>query len=158
MATMTTEVPEQIASLLIPMLGRPLLVPNVTVAEIVNWREVTPAPDSDSPAWLLGDASWRGTRLPVISVERMNNPAAEDAEIGQRLVVINSQRPLNIPFYGICVQGIPRLVRVFPEELGELDTDLSAEDAYDMMVMVSGERAVIPALDVIESHLDQHFS
>lgn len=156
MATTTTEVPEQIASLLIPMLGRPLLVPNVTVAEIVNWREVTPA--ADSPAWLLGHANWRGTRLPVISIERMNNPEAEDADSGQRLVVINSQRPLNIPFYGICVQGIPRLARVFPEELGELDTDLSADDAYDMMVMVSGERAVIPALEVIESHLDRLFS
>ena len=32
------QVPEQIASLLIPMIGRPLLIPNVAVAEIVSWE------------------------------------------------------------------------------------------------------------------------
>ena len=29
------QIPEQIASLLIPMIGKPLLLPNVSVAEIV---------------------------------------------------------------------------------------------------------------------------
>ena len=59
--------PEQIASLLIPMIGKPLLVPNVAVAEIVGWEQ--PEKAEGSPDWLLGEVEWRGVTLPVVSLE-----------------------------------------------------------------------------------------
>jgi len=36
---MAQQTPEEIASLLIPMLGRSMLLPNVSVAEIITWVE-----------------------------------------------------------------------------------------------------------------------
>ncbi len=146
-----TNLPEQIASLLIPMVGRPLLVPNVTVAEIVNWRN--PEVVTGMPRWVLGVVDWRGVNLPVLSIEAMNDPGLEDIDCGERLVVINAQGESKLPFYGLAVQGIPRLVRVFPDEIGEQET-MSDDAVYDMLVMVSGERAIIPDLIEVEKRLN----
>lgn len=146
-----TDLPEQIASLLIPMQGRPLLVPNAAVAEIVNWPELEQI--AETPSWLLGMTEWRGIQLPVVSLERLNDPAADDAE-GHRLLVINSQGHYKSPFYGVAAQGIPRLIRVFPEEIGE-QQDLVDDQVFDMLVMVSGERAIIPDLMAVEDYLSQ---
>ena len=44
------QIPEQIASLLIPMIGKPLLLPNVSVAEIVGWTQ--PEKDAEAVAFL----------------------------------------------------------------------------------------------------------
>ncbi|HAG94915.1 MAG: chemotaxis protein CheW [Pseudomonadales bacterium] len=145
------ELPEQIASLLIPMMGRPLLIPNVAVAEIVSWDQ--PQKQEDTPDWLLGTVDWRGVELPVISLERMNSSEIEDADVGQRLAVINGVGECKLPFYAISVQGLPRLVRVFPEELSS--EEVSEDPAYDTLVMVSGERAVIPDLSSVERQLNQ---
>ncbi|RLU01936.1 chemotaxis protein CheW [Ketobacter sp.] len=146
-----SQVPEQIASLLIPMIGRPLLIPNVAVAEIVSWDQ--PDKREDSPDWMLGTVEWRGVALPVVSLELMNNPEIEDAAQGARLAVINGVGECKLPFYAISVQGLPRLVRVFPEELSS--EEQSEDLAYDTLVMVSGERAVIPDLANVERQLNQ---
>lgn len=149
---MEQQIPEQIASLLIPMIGRPMLLPNLAVAEIVTWEQ--PVKQDNSPDWLLGRISWRGEDLPIISLELMNDPETEDAHQGQRIAVINGMGNSNLPFYAVSVQGIPRLVRVFPEELG--NEEMAENDkAYDMLVMVSGEKAVIPDLMAIENELNQ---
>jgi chemosensory pili system protein ChpC len=146
------EAPEQIASLLIPMIGRPLLLPNVAIAEIVTWDE--PEKSEGAPPWLLGKIDWRGSPIPVVSLELMNSSDIEDAHVGQRLAVINGVGEYKNSFYAISVQGIPRLVRVFPEELGN-EESATEDQAYDMMVMVSGERAVIPDLVTVERALNQ---
>ena len=111
------ETPEQIASLLIPMIGRPMLLPNVAVAEIVSWEQ--PERREGAPDWLLGQVQWRGVAVPVVSLELMNAADVEDAGSGQRLAVVNGVGECQLPFYAISVQGLPRLVRVFPEELVE---------------------------------------
>lgn len=143
--------PEQIASLLIPMVGRPVLLPNVAVAEIVPWQQ--PEPVEGKPQWILGEVVWRGVKIPVLSLELMNDPELEDAAYGNRLAVLNGVGHSKRDFYAISVQGIPRLVRVFPDELGN-EQDATEERAYDMHVQVSGERAVIPDLAAVERELD----
>lgn len=145
-------IPEQIASLLIPMIGKPLLLPNVSVAEIVSWEQ--PEKEEGSPDWMLGNVEWRGISLPVVSLELMNNSEITDAAMGERLAVVNGIGEMNQSFYAISVQGIPRLVRVFPEELGGQE-DAIDDKAYDMTVMVSGERAVIPDLVTVERELNR---
>ncbi|MAR89816.1 MAG: chemotaxis protein CheW [Pseudomonadota bacterium] len=146
------ETPEQIASLLIPMIGRPMLLPNVAVAEIVSWEQ--PERREGAPDWLLGQVQWRGVAVPVVSLELMNAADVEDAGSGQRLAVVNGVGECQLPFYAISVQGLPRLVRVFPEEL--VEEEVSSDPAYDTLVLVSGERAVIPDLAQVEQQLNQN--
>ena len=144
-------IPEQIASLLIPMVGRPLLLPNVAVAEIVSWDQ--PNKPDDTPDWYLGTVDWRGVDLPVVSLELMNSVEIDESDQGHRLAVINGVGECKRPFYAISVQGLPRLVRVFPEELGSEEP--SEDPAYDTILMVSGERAVIPDLAAVERQLNE---
>lgn len=148
---MANHLPEQIASLLIPMVGRPLLLPNVAVAEIVSWEQ--PQALEGKPHWVLGEVEWRGIKVPVISLELMNDPDLEDAYQGQRLAVLNGVGQTQRPFYALSVQGLPRLVRVFPDELGN-EQEATEEKSYALHVQVSGERAVIPDLAAVERELD----
>lgn len=145
--------PNEIASLLIPMLGRPMLLPNVAVAEIAPWED--PEPVNGKPSWYVGTYAWRGTDIPLLSLELMNDPDYEDATQGRRVAVLNGVGKSKEKFYAIVVQGIPRLVRVYEHELGKEEA-LEDQPSFALMVSVSGERAMIPNLDYVEEQLDAH--
>ena len=147
---MADKIPDEVASLLIPMVGRPMLLPNVAVAEIVPWVE--PEKQDNAPEWFLGNVSWRGVDVPLVSLELMNDTDVDEAYSGDRIAVLNGVGGTKKEFYAVSVQGLPRLIRVFGEEVSG-DEQLS-EPAYDMNVLVSGERAMIPDLDYVEKQID----
>ncbi len=147
---MADKIPDEVASLLIPMVGRPMLLPNVAVAEIVPWEE--PEKQDNAPEWFLGYVSWRGVDVPLVSLELMNDTDVDEAYSGHRIAVLNGVGSTKKEFYAVSVQGLPRLIRVFGEEVSG-DEQLS-EPAYDMNVLVSGERAMIPDLDYVEKQID----
>src|SRR5690625_6739340 len=62
-----------LASLLIPIEGELLLVPNVSVSEIVPLGRVEQI--SDGPQWLLGNYQWRERPVPLLSFEAINGGA-----------------------------------------------------------------------------------
>jgi chemosensory pili system protein ChpC len=66
--TMSAEVVTQdgiseVASLLIPLHDKQLILPNVTVAEIIPYR--APTSISDNAGWLLGQLEWRNVHIPT---------------------------------------------------------------------------------------------
>ena len=147
---MADKIPDEVASLLIPMVGRPMLLPNVAVAEIVSWVE--PEKQDGAPEWFLGNVSWRGVDVPLVSLELMNDTDVDEAYSGDRIAVLNGVGGTKREFYAVSVQGLPRLIRVFGEEVsGE---EKLSEPAYDMNVLVSGERAMIPDLDYVEKQVE----
>lgn len=150
---MATPLPEQVAGLLIPMVGRPMILPNVAVAEIVPWKRPT-RKDNASPAWLLGRVEWRGLQVPLISLELMNNIELDDAQHGSRIAVVNGVGKTKMPFYAISIQGIPRLLRVYPEDITQ-EEQLPDKPALAWQMAVNGERMVVPDLDYVESQLEQ---
>lgn len=140
----------EVASLLIPLNDKQLLLPNVTVAEIIPYR--VPTVISDNTGWLLGQLEWRNIHIPVISYELMNNTAAPSVE-GARLAVINGTGVAqNIPFYAILIQGIPKLAHVKEDDIVSVEAMHSG--SYDQMtVNLEGEQATIPNLEMIENEL-----
>ena len=60
---MADKIPDEVASLLIPMVGRPMLLPNVAVAEIVPWVE--PEKQDNAPEWFLGECLMARSRYSV---------------------------------------------------------------------------------------------
>jgi chemosensory pili system protein ChpC len=147
---MADKIPDEVASLLIPMVGRPMLLPNVAVAEIVPWEE--PEKQDNAPEWYLGNVSWRGIDIPLVSLELMNDTDVDEAYSGHRIAVLNGVGSTKKDFYAVSVQGLPRLIRVYGEEVsGE---EQLSEPAYDMNVLVSGERAMIPDLDYVEKQVE----
>jgi len=153
---MTTEIATQdevseVASLLIPLHEKQLVLPNVTVAEIIPYRQ--PKPIGDSTPWLLGQMEWRNTFIPVLSYELLNGGGLPPIDADARFAVINGcGTSRNLPFYAVLIQGIPRLLHVSEQDVVEVEAMRSAE--YDQCaVSLFGEQAMIPDLDRIEHEL-----
>lgn len=135
----------EVPSLMVPLQGRPLLVPNLAVAEIVPFN--APVPESGKPAWYLGHIMWRGVKVPVISVVQVRGDD-EDIPAEARIAVFNGLGG-EVPFYGVISHGIPRLVRVRQQDLEAMDGMYTPID--DAFVAVGGELAIIPNLIQLES-------
>lgn len=148
-------VPEQIASLLIPISGNFLLLPNVSVAEI---SELLPIDEwASEPDWFLGYAEWRGVPVPVVSFELINGESLGDNYQPKRIAIFNNViGNEKLRFLAIPTQGIPRLTRVRAEEIVESDAPVG-EIEY-MRVTVNGEVAIIPNLEKLEEMILQQIS
>ena len=139
-----------IACLLTPVTGKQLLLPNVTVAEVVSATELQPPPEG-APEWHLGFLTWRDQPIPVVAFETLNGEGApRDVERVAILSGIRSQRDL--PFYGLVVQGIPGSARVKIAQLEDLEGAPTGPMEF-LKVRYLGELAVIPDLDALESAL-----
>jgi len=139
---------QEVASLLIPIQGRLLLAPNVTVAEIVPVSQVIPV--ADAPAWYLGNCSWREQTIPLLSFEVMNGEDKPGVASRSRFAVLNTTGVNeSLPFIAILTQGLPRLARVTEEEITERED--SDNKPFELMhVSWAGEEAVIPHVEAME--------
>ncbi len=139
------DLPNDIPGLLIPMQGRPWLLPNIVVAEIIPLRQ--PEKPGHGPEWLLGWINWRDEEIPLLSFEKLNDSG--QVSIGQdaRIAVINTVTG-KLKFYGIIIQGIPRQSRVGNDDI--VEEPVQSGPAEAMYVQMGGDLAVIPDLDAIE--------
>lgn len=141
---------ETLSCVMIPMNGRQLLLPNVSIAEVVDFAS-TEAP-ADAPEWMAGKLEWRGLELPVISYD-----AANGGEITRpggsrgRIVVLNTigDHHDQVPFMALVTQGIPSQTRLTEDQVKRIDGDTGSADM--MQVDVDGESAFIPDLGFLES-------
>ncbi len=139
-----------ISSLYLPVTGKNLVLPNVSVAEIVDYQ--APEPQSDTPDWFIGNIQWRGVTLPVISFELLNEKPRPDNINTLRLAVINTIGPdhSELPFFAIVTQGIPSQTKVDKASMKEIENDDTKGPADLMKVDILGDEATIPNIEYIE--------
>lgn len=143
----------EIPSLLVPVGGTKLVLPTVSVAEMVPYQ----APQARDktvvetiPEWYLGTFNWRGVRVPMVSYELLNGDAAPSiVEHSQILILNNTGVSSKLPFLCMPTQGIPRLSRVAVDEISE-NTQVFCKDYDQMQVYIAGEQAVIPDVTKLE--------
>ena len=140
----------ELATLLIPVSGRQLILPNVTVAEIIPFTE--PDAVDDVPTWFLGYFTWRSQKIPLISFEAINDEPFLSQNRQRRIAVLNGLVGDQLPFCGIVTEGAPRLMRVMPDEIGNDDSQ-AVGPAEIARVMVSGEPAAIPDVEFIQRQM-----
>ena len=119
-----TEQSQEIYSLIIPMRGNSILIPNKALVEIAPFIDSEPPPD-DHKAWHLGFLNWRGSRLPVISFESVYDENFPPLDRRLKMVaIINTQLGLKeMPYFGIGVEGIPRLGLITREDIEHKDPE-----------------------------------
>lgn len=148
---MTDTTTRTLPCVLIPMNNRQLLLPNVSIAEVVDHDASLSA--GQGPDWLVGYLEWRGQKLPVISYEGANEQEAIVPGAGRgRIVVLNTIGPNHdrLPFLAIVTQGIPSQTRLEPEQVqGRDEADQGPADL--MQVELEGEPVWIPNLEYLES-------
>lgn len=137
-----------ISSLYLPIVDAKLLLPNVNVAEVIEY--VKPSPKENVPSFYLGDIEWRGIELPLISFELVTGKEAPERNPEIRIAVLNSVGTDNkaLPFLGLLTQGLPRLVKVSSDLVQEGENTTSPAELG--RVKVDGEDAIIPNLEHLE--------
>ncbi|MFN3587424.1 MAG: chemotaxis protein CheW [Moraxellaceae bacterium] len=139
-----------IACLLAPITGRQLLLPNVTVADVLPPAELAPPPVG-APEWLRGHVHWRDANVPVIAFEVVNGEAAPREY--QRIAILNGiTGNAALTCYGVLVQAPPRTAKVKIAELEDLENAPVGPVEF-LQVRYAGELAVIPDLDALEARL-----
>ncbi len=137
----------EVATLLIPVDGKTLLIPNVTVAEVMSYS----APEKVKgklPEWYLGVLNWRNQKIPMLSFEGLNG-AGVSTETGEETLCIINGVGEKLPFYALVTQGAPRLMRVDAETFTQQQKG-ALGDVEAMKVEGANITAVIPDFDKIE--------
>lgn len=142
---------QEISTLLLPIVDQTLLVPNVSVAEILDFNHTDEI--DDVPTWFLGLMKWRTLSVPVISFEALNDQPFFNRSEQSRVAIFNGLGGSDdLPFWGVVTQGTPRQMKVLPNDLQE-NTNAEAGPAEVMSVYIGAEQAHIPNLDFIESEI-----
>jgi chemosensory pili system protein ChpC len=145
---------EFVRSLWVPLDGVNLLVPNVAIAEVVNYQPLELL--QEGPPWLLGSLRWRDQQLPVVSMESLCGFGLPQSERGTRISIVNSVRPNSaLPFYAMVTAGIPRLISADEDALGEsLLAVRSLPDTVADCIQIGNEEALIPDLEAIQAMIE----
>jgi chemosensory pili system protein ChpC len=137
----------EIRSVMIPITGAELLVPNASVAEVVAYDE--PAPVEQGPGWMLGNVLWHGWQVPVVSFgvlcEKQEREPVDQAKLCITKSLVHNDR---LPYIALLAQGFPRLVTITESALTEVP-DSSRHIAIAGEVLVGDRHAVVPDLDRI---------
>lgn len=141
--------PDVVPSLMIPLAGRTLLAPTVSVAEMVPYAD--PEPIDGAPDWLLGMIRWREIQVPLLSFEVLSGESRPEIQPKSRIAVFNNTGVSDsLPFIAIPTQGIPRLVRVSEEDISVTE-GRSCRTFERLYVTLNGVDAVlIPDVSALE--------
>lgn len=137
-----------LTGLLLPLADRQLILPNVAVAELIDYQPGTF--ELDTPPWYLGRVAWRNRQIPLLSFE---SACGNKIVVGERarIVILNALggRP-ELKFIALLVQGIPRSYKL-DSQLSYVDVPLcSLEQAA---VQVGDQVAKVPDLLALEALL-----
>ena len=141
---------ESISCLVMPVQGKNLILPNISVAEVISLAE--PAPIEGAPSWLLGNIEWRGEKVPMISFEAVSKSMQYRNSGSARLAVINASGEHNgLHFFAMVIQGIPRMIRITDADIETIGESRTKTEL--MKVKTGAGPAVIPDLLWIEKQL-----
>ncbi len=142
---------ESVRSLWVPLEGVNLLLPNVAIAEVINYQPLDMI--QSGPDWLLGGLRWRDQLLPIVSMERLCGFDLPQGGRGARISVLNSVQPdSGLTFYAMVTAGIPRLFSADEEALGpSMMATNNLPDTVADCVQIGSEQALIPNLEIVQT-------
>ncbi|MCD5995044.1 chemotaxis protein CheW [Pseudomonas sp. CDFA 602] len=137
-----------LTGLILPLSDRHLLLPNVAVAELIDYQDCSAEPGA--PEWYLGPIKWRDLTLPLLSFEAA---CGGRTRVGgrARIVVLNALgERADLKFIAMLTQGIPRSCKV-DSQLSYVDVPLAELELA--AVQVGETVARIPDLQGLEQWL-----
>ena len=132
----------QVACLRFPKDPNNILLPNVSVAEVIPYQA---AVKESGPEWFMGFFSWRNTQVPVLSLEALNEQAPLEITDRTRYAVINRlSQNSNYDFFAVPIKDLPTLVRVYEDDLKSKDGSNLKSD----MCIAELEQQTVSILDL----------
>lgn len=152
---------EEIYCLIVPMRDKPILIPNKALAEIVPYIDSEPPPEDHMP-WHIGYLHWRGMLLPVVSYEQIYNPDFPPSDRRQKMVaILHTQLGLKqMPYFGVAVEGIPRLAPVSKESVDHQDDSKETIEGLHESILANvlyrERELIIPDIKTVEWMIEQN--
>lgn len=143
---------DEIASLLIPIADQQLLLPTVSVAEMLPYKkpQIRDTQIDILPSWFLGNVLWRGVMVPMFSYEAINGqPIPSIKGVSQMAILNNTGASDQLPFICFPTQGIPRLNRISVDAI-KVDENQTLANFDEMHVIINDDAAIIPNIQKIE--------
>ncbi|PCI09033.1 MAG: hypothetical protein COB77_01050 [Gammaproteobacteria bacterium] len=88
-----------------------VIVPNALVAEVISVKEVVET--EDAPRWLLGNMSWRGEEVPLLSFEAAGGQDFPKVNLNTQAVVLYAVAKdggvSKNPYMGLVMSGVPHV-------------------------------------------------
>ena len=133
-----------LTTLMLPLGDRSLILPNVAVAELIDYQLRQPV--MGAPDWHMGMIVWRELQIPLVSFEAACGALPMVGERA-RIVVLNCLSDGPLQFMAILIQGVPRSCKV-DSQLSYVDVPLAPLELA--AVQISDRIARIPDLDGLE--------
>lgn len=112
---------DMIRSMILSIRDKDILLPNTAVAEIIPYTKTDDIEESSK--WLMGLLDWRGKKVPIVSLESLNNDHEPWVERKSRVAVLNMIEPgEEYPFMGVVLQKFPKLSRVSANDVEDFTT------------------------------------
>jgi len=134
--------------MLLPLVNRTALLPAETVVELAPLKPFDMI--HSTPDWFLGFYDWRGVRVPIISLETINEVGSPKISVGGSVAIIqNTGIDERIKYLSVITQPTPEGKDVFESDIEE---DSGADKyEYDLMtVKIGAEPYVIPDIVALE--------
>ena len=136
---------EEIRCIVAPLTYGHVLVPNIVVAELMDFT--MPEPLRKAPDWILGELVWNGWQVPVISFEHLiSDSTANTVTSKARILVIKTLgESIQVNYIGLIIQGLPRLKKITADNLLENLADELPEGVFSE-VSIDDLEAMVPEL------------
>ena len=140
----------EVPCLLLPITKDRLLLPTVTIAEMIPYRPPQSKLKEEAPDWFLGELLWRGLIIPMLSFEKISGREQSPVNQNSQIAIFNNTGvSAQLPFFAISTTGIPRLSRITPD--GIQPNENNSPNNYEIMqVDIDGQRAIIPNVPALE--------
>lgn len=144
---------ELLHALLLPLVGRRLLVPRACVAEVIGLGRIRLR--EEEPGWLLGEVAWGDRMVPLVSFEAAcGDPVPEIGGRSRAVILRSLTGKLGRGGLALLCQGLPQLVRLGKDVI-ELDADGNGNGNGNAPVLcrvrVLNETPAIPDLERLEA-------
>ena len=131
-----------------------ILLPNATVAEVL--ARVPVEPIADAPAWLPGQITWHGWKVPLVSFTNLSGMGEEKVVSSSKIVVLKAlSGDKDRPYFALLTPSFPRLVSVPRDGLLADATEEALPVGVKVRVLLGDEAAVLPDLEVVETMIGE---
>ncbi len=134
-----------------------VIVPNALVAEIISVKDIEG--QDDAPAWYLGNMSWRGTEVPLLSFEASGGEEISKVNLNTQAVVLyavgNTGEVSERPYLGLVMSGVPHVSHFTREQIRSDEDVMETHPMVAQKVRINGASVSILDVDAMVAMVDE---
>lgn len=139
---------ESVKCVILTLRKENVIVPNALVAEIISVKDIEEA--KNSPAWFLGNMTWRGADVPLLSFEAAGGEDISKVNLNTQAVVLyavgKTGEVSESPYLGLVMSGVPHVSHFSRDQIKKGNDETRDHPMVAQKIRING--ASVSILDV----------